>query len=77
MEDFMQIEIAMDHKKHIIRELHEKITEGIEKEMQLTEAQEAELYEQKTAKDAEHMKTWMKGERARLHKKYGHLWKFW
>ena len=75
--DLMQIEIAIDHKKHIIRELHEKITEGIEQEMQLTEAQQEQLYQKKAVKDAESMRSWRNKERARMHKKYGHLWKFW
>ena len=46
----MQIEVAIDNKKHIIRELNEKITEGIKEEMQLREAQQVALYQQKAAK---------------------------
>ena len=75
--DRMQIEMAIDNKKHIIRALNEKITEGIKEQMQPTEKQQRTLEQQKAANDVESMKNAHKKERARMHTKYGHLWRFW
>ena len=75
--DVMQIQMAIDTKKHIIRELNEKITKGIEEEMQPTEEQQETLDQQKAAKDMESTSNFHSKERARMHKKYSHLWRFW
>ena len=75
--DRMQIEMAIDHKKHIIRELNEKITEGIKEQMQPNQEQERTLEQQKAANDVESMKKAHETERTRMHTKYGHLWRFW
>ena len=75
--DVMQIEIAIDNKRHIIRELNEKITKGISEEMQLTEEQQVLLHQQKAQKNADQLTTFLEKERVRMHEKYSHLWKFW
>ena len=75
--DRMQIEMAIDTKKHIIRELNEKITEGIKEQMQPNQEQERTLEQQKAANDVESMKKAHETERTRMHTKYGHLWRFW
>ena len=75
--DVMQIEIATDNKRHIIRELNEKITDGLKEEMKLTDEQQVILGNQKAQKDTEELINFLKKERARIHTKYSHLWKFW
>ena len=75
--NLLQIEMAIDNKKHIIRELNEKITEGIWKKMQPTQEQQETLEQQKAAKDMESTSNFHSKERARMHKKYSHLWRFW
>ena len=75
--DVMQIEIAIDNKRHIIRELNEKITAGIAEEMELTDDQQATLYHQKAQKEADQLATFLAKERVRIREKYSHLWKFW
>jgi hypothetical protein len=73
----MQIELAIDNKRHIIRELNEKITNGLKEGMQLTDEQKNTLGQQKAAKDTEALVNFLKKDRARIHAKYSHLWKFW
>lgn len=73
--DVMQVEIAADNKRHIIRELNEKITDGLKEGIRLTDEQQAELAKQKAQKDAEGVTEFLKEERTRIHEKYGHLWK--
>ena len=75
--DVMQIELAIDNKRHIIRELNEKITNGLKEGMQLTDEQKNTLGQQKAAKDTEALVNFLKKDRARIHAKYSHLWKFW
>jgi hypothetical protein len=72
--DVMQVEIAADNKRHIIRELNEKITEGIKEGIRLTDEQQAELAKRKAQKDAEELANFLREERIRIHEKYGHLW---
>ena len=74
--DRMQIARTIDNKKQIIRELNEKVTEGIKDEMQPTTKQQETLDEKKAASDVKIMKHSHNTERARMHKKYGHLWRF-
>ena len=74
--DRMQIARTIDNKKQIIRELNEKVTEGIKDEMQPTTKQEETLDEKKAASDVKIMKHSHNTERARMHEKYGHLWRF-
>lgn len=75
--DVMQMEIAVDNKRHIIRELNEKITTGLKKEMQLTNEQKEILGQQKSVKDTEALVDFLDKEKARIHAKYSYLWKFW
>ena len=74
--DRMQIARTIDNKKQIIRALNEKVTEGIKDEMQPTTKQQETLDEKKAASDVKIMKHSHNTERARMHKKYGHLWRF-
>ena len=74
--DRMQIARTIDNKKQIIRELNEKVTEGIKDEMQPTTKQQETLDEKKAASDVKIMKHSHNTERARMHEKYGHLWRF-
>ena len=74
--DRMQIARTIDNKKQIIRELNEKVTEGIKDEMQPTTKQQEALDEKKAASDVKIMKHSHNTERARMHEKYGHLWRF-
>ena len=41
--DVMQIKIAINNKRHIIKMLNEKITHGLQEEMQLVDAQKETL----------------------------------
>jgi len=75
--DVMQMELAIDNKRHIIRELNEKITEGIREGMKLTDEQKNALGQQKAAKDTEALVNFLEKDRVRIHAKYSHLWKFW
>ena len=75
--DVMQVEIAIDNKRHIIRELNEKITAGIAEEMQLTDEQQVLLHQQKAEKEADQLGTFLEKERIRIREKYSHLWTFW
>lgn len=74
--DRMQIARTIDNKKQIIRALNEKITEGIKKQVQPTTKQEEALEQQQAANDVKIMEDDHNTERARMHKKYGHLWRF-
>jgi hypothetical protein len=75
--DVMQMELAIDNKRHIIRELNEKITEGIKEGMKLTAEQKATLGQQKAQQDKEALTEFLEKDRARIREKYNHLWKFW
>ena len=74
--DRMQIARTIDNKKQIIRALNEKVTEGIKDEMQPTTKQQETLDEKKAASDVKIMKHSHNTERARMHEKYGYLWRF-
>ncbi|MHA7878115.1 MAG: hypothetical protein ACX93T_04340 [Bacteroidota bacterium] len=75
--DVMQIEIAIDNKRHIIRILNEKVTHGLQEEMQLTDEQKETLGIQKAKKDTEELVDLLEKDRVRIHQKYSHLWRFW
>lgn len=75
--DVMQMELAIDNKRHIIRELNEKITHGLKEGMKLTDEQKNTLGQQKAEKDTEALVDFLEKDRARIHAKYSHLWKFW
>jgi len=75
--DVMQMELAIDNKRHIIRELNEKITNGLKEGMKLTDEQKATLGNQKIQQDTEALADFLEKDRARIHEKYSRLWKFW
>lgn len=75
--DVMQLEIAVDNKRHIIRGLNEKITDGIAEGMQLSDEQQAILYQQKAQKDTEALTDFLNEERKRIRAQYSYLWTFW
>ena len=73
----MQMEIAIDNKRHIIRELNEKITQGLREGIKLTDEQKEALGNQKAKKDTEALVDFLDKDRIRIHQNYSHLWKFW
>ena len=75
--DVMQMEIAIDNKRHIIRELNEKITQGLREGIKLTDEQKEALGNQKAKKDTEALVDFLDKDRIRIHQNYSHLWKFW
>ena len=75
--DVMQIEQTIELKRGVVRRLHEKVTAGIAKELELTEAQAAALLEKKMSSDTDALAAYFTRERQRIHQKYGHLWTFW
>lgn len=75
--DVMQIEQTIEMKRGVVRELHEKITQGTEQAMEPTEAQKEALLQKKMTSDAGALAAYFTKERQRIRQKYGHLWKFW
>ena len=75
--DVMQIEQTIEMKRGVVRELHEKITQGMEQAMEPTEAQKEALLQKKMTSEAGALEAYFAKERQRIRQKYGHLWKFW
>ena len=75
--DVMQIEQTIEMKRGVVRELHEKITQGTAQAMELTEAQKEALLQKKMTSDAGALEAYFAKERQKIQQKYGHLWTFW
>ena len=74
--DVMQIELAIEKKRQVIRELNEKITAGLKSGLELTPQQQAKLAYHKGQQDEASLHKYLMEDRRKMQAKYGHLWSF-
>ena len=75
--EIMLVEQTIELKRNIMRALNEKITQGIEDALDLSDDQSAQLIRYKIDEDTKALEAYLAAERKKVHAQYEHLWRLW